>query len=82
MVDDDGPGIAEADRGAAIKAFGRLDQARNSNTPGSGLGLAIVRDVARAHGGALKLETSDLGGLRAIITIPATPAGATSQPAK
>lgn len=70
-VDDDGPGIAEADREAAIKAFGRLDTARNANTPGSGLGLAIVRDVARAHGGGLRLENSALGGLRAVISLPA-----------
>ncbi|MEM9233305.1 MAG: ATP-binding protein [Pseudomonadota bacterium] len=76
-VDDDGPGIPEEEREAAVKAFGRLDAARNSNTPGSGLGLAIVRDVARAHGGTLRLETSAHGGLRAVIALPApTPAGA------
>ena len=69
-VDDDGPGIPEDQHDAAIQAFSRLDQARNSNVPGSGLGLAIVRDVARAHGGALKLERSTLGGLRAVITLP------------
>lgn len=70
-VDDDGPGIPEAEREEAMKAFGRLDTARNSNMPGSGLGLAIVRDVARAHGGVLRLEASELGGLRAIISLPA-----------
>ncbi|WP_370335601.1 ATP-binding protein [Parvularcula marina] len=70
-VDDDGPGIPEEERDAAVKAFSRLDIARNSNISGSGLGLAIVRDIARAHGGALRLESSDLGGLRAVIALPA-----------
>ncbi len=69
-VDDNGPGIPEDQRDAAVKAFNRLDHARNSNLPGSGLGLAIVRDVARAHGGALVLESSPQGGLRAVMTIP------------
>ncbi|WOI54156.1 ATP-binding protein [Parvularcula sp. LCG005] len=70
IVDDDGPGIAPDDRGAALKAFGRLDQARNTNVAGSGLGLSIVRDVARAHGGSLRLEESPLGGLRAVMSLP------------
>ncbi|MEM9989994.1 MAG: ATP-binding protein, partial [Pseudomonadota bacterium] len=70
MVDDDGPGMDEADHEEAVKAFGRLDQARNLNMPGSGLGLSIVRDVARAHGGRLDLGTSPLGGLRATISLP------------
>lgn len=70
MVDDDGPGIPEEQRDEAVKAFSRLDSARNTNTPGSGLGLAIVRDVARAHGGTLRLDQSPLGGLRAVIHLP------------
>jgi two-component system osmolarity sensor histidine kinase EnvZ len=70
IVDDDGPGIAPEDRGEAMRAFSRLDHARNSNAPGSGLGLAIVRDVARAHGGSLELTEAPLGGLRAIVEIP------------
>lgn len=71
LVDDDGPGIPLGEREAAVKAFGRLDHARNSNVPGSGLGLAIVRDVARSHGGSLRLDASPLGGLRAVISLPA-----------
>lgn len=69
-VDDNGPGIDPADYPHALKAFGRLDQARSAALPGSGLGLAIVRDVARAHGGSLELSRSDLGGLRATLTLP------------
>lgn len=70
-VEDDGPGIAAEQRAEAIKPFSRLDPARNQNQGGSvGLGLAIVADIARAHGGALRLGTSErLGGLQADIVI-------------
>lgn len=68
-VDDDGPGIAEADVAAALKRGIRLDE----STPGSGLGLAIVQELAALYGGSLSLARSDLGGLRATLTLPATP---------
>ncbi len=69
-VDDDGPGIAEDDREAAFRPFYRLDQARNLQSGGVGLGLAIARDIARAHGGDVRLDQSELGGLRAVVQIP------------
>jgi two-component system osmolarity sensor histidine kinase EnvZ len=72
-VEDDGPGIAPEDRGEAIKPFTRLDPARNQNrSTGVGLGLSIVIDVARAHGGTLRLgQSGRLGGLCADIVIAA-----------
>ncbi|CAN0587877.1 unnamed protein product, partial [Ectocarpus sp. 12 AP-2014] len=58
-VEDDGPGIPPQAREDAVKAFSRLDPARNQNKgSGVGLGLAIAMDVARAHGGALRLDES------------------------
>ena len=72
VVDDDGPGIPAEERAEALRAFTRLDAARNQNVKGVGLGLAIVRDVARGHGGDLTLDTSPMGGLRAVIRIPAS----------
>ncbi len=69
-VDDDGPGIAADDREAAFRPFYRLDQARNLQSGGVGLGLAIARDIARAHGGDVRLDQSALGGLRAVVQIP------------
>ena len=69
-VDDDGPGIPEASREEAFKPFSRLDEARNANRKGVGLGLAIARDAARSHGGDVVLETSEMGGLRAVVTLP------------
>lgn len=70
-VEDDGPGIPESQRADALKAFTRLDKARNQDSGGSvGLGLAIAADIARAHGGTLRLDASEkLGGLRADIVI-------------
>lgn len=65
-VEDDGPGIPEAEREAATRPFFRLERARGQNRGGSvGLGLAIAIDIARQHGGTLRLGVSRrLGGLR------------------
>ncbi|GGL64323.1 ATP-binding protein [Wenxinia marina] len=70
-VEDDGPGIPPEARGEAIRPFTRLDPARNQDRgSGVGLGLAIVADIARAHGGALRLgESERLGGLKADLVI-------------
>ena len=69
-VEDDGPGIPVEKHGEAFKAFQRLDTARNQNIEGVGLGLSIARDIAQIHGGALRLEDSDMGGLKALIRLP------------
>ncbi len=70
-VEDDGPGIPGPQREEAMRAFTRLDRARNQDRGGGvGLGLAIARDVARQHGGTLRLGRSDrLGGLRADLVL-------------
>ena len=69
-VEDDGPGIPEASRDAAMRPFARLEAARSNTAGNVGLGLSIARDVARAHGGALRLGTSLLGGLKAEVVLP------------
>jgi two-component system osmolarity sensor histidine kinase EnvZ len=69
-VDDDGPGIALAQREDVFKPFLRLDDARNQDEGGTGLGLAIARDIARSHGGDITLGDSPLGGLRATVKVP------------
>jgi two-component system, OmpR family, osmolarity sensor histidine kinase EnvZ len=70
IVDDDGPGIAPANRARVFRPFVRLDSSRNPLTGGVGLGLTIARDVARSHGGDVRLETSPQGGLRARVHLP------------
>ncbi len=72
QVEDDGPGIAEDELETALKPFQRLDKARNQDSgSGVGLGLAITADIARSHGGALRLGRSpDMGGLSAELILP------------
>lgn len=70
-VEDDGPGIPPDRRDEAMRPFTRLDPARNQDLgSGVGLGLAIVADIARAHGGVLRLaESARLGGLKADLVL-------------
>lgn len=70
-VDDDGAGVPEDERERVFERFTRLDEARSRDTGGSGLGLAIVSEVARAHGGTVRVETSPLGGARFTLRLPA-----------
>jgi signal transduction histidine kinase len=68
IVEDDGAGIAQADRTRIFDRGVRLD----SGKPGTGLGLAIVRDVAEIYGGTVSLdESEDLGGALARLELPA-----------
>lgn len=69
-IDDDGPGIAPEDRDVVFKPFHRLDTARNADSGGTGLGLSIALDIARSHGGNIRLLNSHLGGLRAEVLLP------------
>lgn len=71
VVEDDGPGIPPERRDVAMEPFERLDKARDPNKGGGvGLGLAIAADIARSHGGALRLSDSEaLGGLRAELSL-------------
>ena len=68
VIDDDGCGIAEAERLRVLDRGERVDEL----TPGSGLGLAIVNDVMRLYGGRLEFDDSQLGGLRVKLTLPMT----------
>ena len=70
-VDDDGPGIPPEERETVFRPFYRLDDGRNVDAGGTGLGLAIARDIAMSHGGDVILADSPLGGLRAVLMIPA-----------
>jgi signal transduction histidine kinase len=69
-VDDDGPGIPEADRERVFERFVRLDDARARDDGGSGLGLAIVAELVAAHGGTVAVGTGLLGGARFQIALP------------
>lgn len=57
-VEDDGPGIAPAERERVFEPFVRLDPSRDRATGGCGLGLAIVHSIARAMAGEVHCEES------------------------
>ncbi|MEO3807735.1 HAMP domain-containing sensor histidine kinase [Sphaerisporangium sp. B11E5] len=72
-VDDDGDGVAEADRERIFERFTRLDASRSRDRGGTGLGLALVRDIARAHGGTITAGASCAGGARFLLRLPLAP---------
>jgi signal transduction histidine kinase len=67
FVDDDGPGLSDAEMEEVTKRGKRLDESK----PGSGLGLSIVTDLVSLYRGRFRLARSPLGGLRAEVTLPA-----------
>lgn len=69
-VDDDGPGVAEAELERIFDPFYRLEPSRSRASGGAGLGLSIARSIALDHGGALMLSNRSGGGLRATLTLP------------
>ena len=78
-VDDDGPGIAEADRQRVMEPFQQGPDASSSARPGTGLGLSLVNTFARLHGGALAITASPVGGTRVIVTLSHTDPGSGTQ---
>lgn len=74
-VEDDGPGIPEAELAEVTEPFRRGDAARTMGArSGFGLGLSIAREVAEAHGGRLLLANRPEGGLVARLLLARRPA--------
>ena len=69
-VEDDGPGVPEADLQRIVEPFQRLDPARRRNTAGVGLGLTIASRIVASAGGQLTLSNRAEGGLCAEIELP------------
>ena len=70
VVEDEGPGVPEADLERVFEPFVRLEASRSRDTGGSGLGLAIARGIVRGHGGDIVLANRAEGGLRATVALP------------
>ncbi len=66
-IEDDGPGVDEHMRKQISARGRRLDESGK----GTGLGLAIVNEILDEIGGSLELQRSELGGLCAVVRIPA-----------
>jgi len=69
-VEDDGAGIAPAERERVFDRFYRTDDARDRASGGTGLGLAIVRAIAEAHGGSAQVGRSPEGGASFELELP------------
>lgn len=69
-VEDNGPGIPEAERERVFEPFVRLDHSRDRRTGGHGLGLAIVQRIMGWHHGQAQIDASPLGGARFTLTWP------------
>jgi signal transduction histidine kinase len=71
IIDDDGPGIAPADRDRIFERFATLDDARTDLGSGAGLGLAIVAAIVSAHHGTIRVGDAPGGGARFEVRLPA-----------
>lgn len=79
-VEDDGPGVAAADRDRVFGRFVRLDEARTRDDGGTGLGLAIVQEIVQAHGGQVEFtDPGTLPGARLLVRLPAQPPSASNR---
>jgi two-component system, OmpR family, phosphate regulon sensor histidine kinase PhoR len=72
-VEDEGPGIPEAELARVFERFYRVDKARSrggQDPGGTGLGLAIVRHLIELHGGRVAAANRQSGGARFTIELP------------
>jgi len=70
VVQDEGPGIPEADRQRIFEPYWRLPRDVDSVRPGSGVGLAVVRSLAQQYGGEAWVEAAPQTGSRFVVELP------------
>lgn len=63
LIEDGGPGLPEIAYASGIQSFQRFDRSRSREHGGSGLGLSIIFAIVHEHGGEVRLQRSELGGL-------------------
>ncbi len=78
-VDDQGPGIPEAERERIFEPFTRLPGTTRHGSGGTGLGLAIARRIVDAHGWAIHASSPEGGGARFTVLLPAAARRATGE---
>jgi signal transduction histidine kinase len=70
LVRDRGPGIPPEELERVFEPYYRLESSRNRASGGTGLGLSIARNIARWHGGDIRLDNAAGGGLTAELRLP------------
>jgi two-component system OmpR family sensor kinase len=68
-VEDSGPGIPAPERERVFEPFVRLGAASHEGVPGTGIGLGLARDLARRHGGELRILPAERGARFEVILI-------------
>lgn len=71
-VEDEGPGIADADRARIFEPYYRTAAGVRS-AAGAGLGLAVVKSLIDAHGGTIRADNVEPHGTRMTLILPAVP---------
>ncbi|MEL0631172.1 ATP-binding protein [Pseudoalteromonas carrageenovora] len=69
-IQDSAPGVKTEELNKLFERFYRVEKSRNREFGGSGLGLALCQQIVLAHNGDITLGHSELGGLKAKITLP------------
>ena len=68
--EDSGPGLKSEQIQRLFERFYRVDISRSRLGGGSGLGLSICKNIVEAHGGSIRAEPSDMGGLKIHVSLP------------
>lgn len=70
VIEDSAPGVDPALHEKLFERLYRAESSRSRETGGAGLGLSICRNIVEAHAGSVRIETSELGGLKISVYLP------------
>jgi len=65
--EDSGPGVPEESLNRLFERLYRVEKSRSRASGGSGLGLSICKEIMERHGGTIRAENAESGGLRIVM---------------